>query len=130
MTIRRTLAGTVLASLALALVPDSSAWAEPTPGPGRGRAKRHQRPGHLRRRQQRPRRRGDRRPHQRDRLLHHRRLPDRVPALRSDPGHRPTTSGSTEPAASARSVIIASLGVAFLVGMAAPLVNYFYNAGA
>ena len=26
--------------------------------------------------------------------------------------------------------IFASLGVAFLVGMAAPLVNYFYNAGA
>jgi len=26
--------------------------------------------------------------------------------------------------------IIASLGVAFLVGMAAPLINYFYNAGA
>jgi hypothetical protein len=129
MTIRRTLAGTVLASLALALVPDSSAWAEPTPGTGRGgrsvvtgpdiSAGANNAPG------------GEA-------------IADLINAI----GFYTIVAcligfllsglilaigpriGFDRASSVGKVGLIASLGVAFLVGMAAPLVNYFYNAGA
>ena len=128
MTIR-TLAGTVLASLALALVPDSSAWAEPTPGPGgAGRS-----------------------------VING---PDISAGANNAPGGEAIADlinaigfytivacligfllsglilaigpriGFDRASSVGKVGLIASLGVAFLVGMAAPLVNYFYNAGA
>jgi hypothetical protein len=129
MTIRRTLAGTVLASLALALVPDSSAWAEPTPGPGGGGSS----------------------------VING---PDISAGANNAPGGEAIADlinaigfytivacligfllsglilaigpriGFDRASSVGKVGLIASLGVAFLVGMAAPLVNYFYNAGA
>jgi len=130
MSIRRTLAGTVLASLSLALVPDSSAWAEPTPGPGGGAGRS---------------------------VING---PDISDGANNAPGGEAIADlinaigfytivacliglllsglilaigprlGFDRASSVGKVGIIASLGVAFLVGMAAPLINYFYNAGA
>ena len=130
---RRAFTWTLLASLPLAAAPPVSAWAEPTPSPGTGAA----RGGGS--------------------VIDG---PDISAGAQNAPGTQAIGDiidaigfyaivaclvglllsglilaigprlGFSQASTIGKVGIIASLGVAFLVGMAAPLINYFYNAGA
>ena len=126
---RRTLTWTLLASLPLAAAPPVSAWADPTPSPGKGGRSVIDGPDISAGAQNAPGTQaiGD----IIDAIGFYAIVACLVGLLLSGLilaiGPR---LGFSQASTIGKVGIIASLGVAFLVGMAAPLINYFYNAGA